>query len=130
MYVQTTRLIKVMVTPAYLKEQSDPLDKQYVWAYTIQLENMGQETVKLINRYWHITDALGAVQEVHGEGVVGEQPVLQPGDVYQYTSGAALHTPSGIMKGHYEMTTMDGEFFNIVIPAFSLDSPEQLKRPN
>ncbi len=130
MYVQTTRLIKVMVTPAFLRDQSEPLDHQYVWAYTIQLENMGQETVQLINRYWHITDAAGSVQEVHGEGVVGEQPVLQPGDVYQYTSGAALHTPSGIMKGHYEMTTMDGESFNVVIPAFSLDSPDQLKRPN
>ncbi len=130
MYIQTTRLIKITAVPVFLQEQSDPAGHHYVWAYTIQLENMGPETVQLINRYWHITDAGGSVQEVHGPGVVGEQPVLQPGEVYQYTSGAALRTSSGMMKGHYEMTTDAGEEFTIEIPAFSLDSPDQINRPN
>lgn len=130
MYTKTTRLIKVTVIPLFLDLQSDPAQSHYVWAYTIILENMGEETAQLINRYWHITDAQGSVQEVRGAGVVGEQPRLEPGDTYQYTSGAALKTPSGIMQGHYEMKTDLGEVFTIEIPAFSLDSPEQVKRPN
>lgn len=129
MYTATTHEIKVTVTPHYLEEQSDPGDHHYVWAYTIQMENMGEQTVQLLNRYWHITDANGGVQEVRGSGVVGEQPVLQPGDSYQYTSGAALRTSSGIMVGNYEMEA-EGERFTIDIPAFSLDSPDQVKRPN
>ncbi|MGE0754640.1 MAG: Co2+/Mg2+ efflux protein ApaG [Alphaproteobacteria bacterium] len=130
MYSCTTRSIKVTVVPAYLPDQSSALQDHFVWAYTIQLENVGSEVVQLINRYWHITDATGAVQEVHGAGVIGEQPVLQPGEVYQYSSGAALQTSSGIMRGHYEMHTAEGEEFTIEIPAFSLDSPEQVSRPN
>lgn len=130
MYTATTRNIKVTVIPAFLTEQSDPGEHHYVWAYTIQIENEGEETVQLVNRYWHITDATGAVQEVRGAGVIGEQPVLEPGDTYQYSSGAALRTPSGIMLGQYEMTTQLGESFLIEIPPFSLDSPEQVKRPN
>jgi len=130
MYIKTTRHIKITVIPTYLAEQSDPIERHYVWAYTIKLENMGQETVQLINRYWHITDATGAVQEVRGPGVVGEQPMLKPGNTYQYTSGAALRTSSGIMTGHYEMTTQGSEHFTIDIPTFSLDSPDQVKRPN
>jgi ApaG protein len=130
MYTRTTRNIKITVAPHYLVEQSDPDEHHYVWSYTIQLENMGGETVQLINRYWHITDASGAVQEVHGSGVIGEQPVLKPGDVYQYTSGAALRTSSGIMVGKYEMEIQGGERFVVDIPAFSLDSPDQVNRPN
>lgn len=130
MYTKTTRQIKVTVIPTFLAEQSDAEESHYVWAYTIQLENLGGETVQLLNRYWHITDAKGSVQEVRGPGVIGEQPVLEPGDTYQYTSGAALKTPSGIMEGNYEMTTNGGETFLIDIPAFSLDSPEQVSRPN
>jgi ApaG protein len=130
MYTCTTRDIKVTVVPQYLAEQSDPFERHYVWAYTIQLENMGKETVQLLNRYWHITDAAGAVQEVNGAGVVGEQPVIHPGEAYQYTSGAALKTTSGIMVGKYEMETPEGERFMVEIPAFSLDSPDQVTRPN
>lgn len=130
MYSKTTRNIKVDVTPYYLSEQSEPMESYHVWAYTVQLENIGEETVQLLNRYWHITDANGAVQEVRGSGVVGEQPVLEPGETYQYTSGTSLDTASGIMNGNYEVTTMDGEEFTIEIPAFSLDSPEQVSRPN
>lgn len=130
MYTRTTRHIKITVQPIYMDEQSDPEDQHYVWAYSIQLENMGKETVQLINRYWQITDARGGVQEVRGAGVIGEQPVLEPGDTYNYTSGAALHTPSGIMVGNYEMSTDAGDKFLVDIPAFSLDSPDQIKRPN
>jgi ApaG protein len=130
MYTKTTRQIKITVIPTFLTEQSDPAEHHYVWAYTIQMENHGSETVQLLNRYWHITDATGAVQEVRGAGVVGEQPLLPPGDAFQYTSGAALKTPSGIMTGTYDMTTEGGESFTIDIPTFSLDSPEQVKRTN
>ncbi len=130
MYTATTNHISVTVYPLYLDDQSVPEEDHYVWAYTIQIENHGEKTVQLINRYWHITDATGGVQEVQGAGVVGEQPVLEPGEVFQYTSGASLHTPSGIMQGHYEMVTTDGDEFAIEIPPFSLDSPEQMLRPN
>jgi ApaG protein len=130
MFTATTRNIKITVAPAFLTEQSDSIDQHYVWAYTIQIENFGKETVQLMNRYWKITDAMGGVQEVRGPGVVGEHPVIDPGESYQYTSGAALHTTSGIMSGHYEMRTDSGESFLVEIPAFSLDSPEQVKRPN
>jgi ApaG protein len=130
MYTATTRNIKITVMPAFLTEQSDIDERSYVWAYTIQIENFGPETVQLLNRYWKITDATGGVQEVRGPGVVGEHPVIEPGERYQYTSGAALTTPSGIMAGYYEMQTDAGERFAVEIPAFSLDSPEQIKRPN
>lgn len=130
MYTATTHNVKVTVNPTYLAEHSDPDGRHYVWAYTIQIENLGSETVQLINRYWKITDGMGGVQEVRGPGVVGEHPVLEPGESYQYTSGAALSTPSGIMAGNYEMRTDAGDVFLIDIPAFSLDSPEQIKRPN
>jgi ApaG protein len=130
MYTATTRHIKITVFPAFLAEQSDANEQQYIWAYTIRMENLGAETVQLVNRFWKITDAQGGVQEVKGPGVVGEHPVLDPGETYQYTSGAALKTPSGIMAGHYEMRTDAGEVFLVEIPVFSLDSPEQIKRPN
>jgi ApaG protein len=130
MYTKTTHKIKVTVIPTYLAEQSDPEERHYIWAYTIEIENLGEETAQLINRYWHITDANGGVQEVRGPGVVGEQPVLEQGDSYRYTSGVSLTTPSGIMVGNYEMETSTGERFTIEIPAFSLDSLEQVLRPN
>lgn len=130
MYTRTTRQIKVTVFPIYLAEQSLPDENHYVWAYTVQLNNLGDETVQLINRYWHITDATGGVQEVRGPGVTGEQPTLEPGAEFRYTSGVSLKTPSGIMTGEYEMVTPEHEIFHIDIPAFSLDSPEQVARPN
>lgn len=123
MYSQMTRDIKVSVQPIYLDEQSSPENNHYVWAYHVQIENTGGETVQLRNRYWHITDSLGRIQEVRGPGVVGEQPVLKPGESFEYTSGTPLPTPSGIMVGHYEMETSQGEFFEVGVPAFSLDCP-------
>ena len=130
MYTRTTNEIKVTVVPIYLEEQSNPDMHHFVWAYSIYLENMGERTVQLLNRYWHITDANGGVQEVSGSGVVGEQPVLRAGDNYHYTSGAALRTASGFMVGKYEMSAEDGDHFHIDIPPFSLDSPHQMSRPN
>ena len=123
MYRKTTRSIEVTVIPLYLDDQSDPDENRYVWAYQVSLENKGHETVQLLTRYWNITDANGKVQEVRGDGVVGEQPVLRPNDIFEYTSGTPLSTPSGIMVGRYQMKTSDGESFDVAIPAFSLDSP-------
>ena len=123
MYEETTNGIKVSVRPVYLEDQSSPEDDHYVWAYNVRIENHGEERVQLINRHWKITDAMGRCQEVRGAGVVGEQPVLAPGDSYEYTSGTPLQTPSGIMMGEYEMERSDGTGFEVAIPAFSLDSP-------
>ena len=130
MYTHTTRAIKVTVIPTYLDSQSDTISRHYVWAYTIRLENLGNEVVQLLNRHWRITDANGQVQEVRGPGVIGEQPVMKPGDHYQYTSGTSLPTSSGIMAGEYEMEAAGGERFLVEIPAFSLVSPDQLNRAN
>jgi ApaG protein len=130
MYTATTNGIKVTATPRYLVEQSEPENHQYFWAYTIQLENHGTETVQLLNRHWKITDALGRLREVKGPGVVGEQPILKPGEAFRYTSGVPLETPSGIMSGEYEMALETGARFNVEVPAFSLDSPHVRSKPN
>ena len=126
----TTRDITVRVEPKFLDEQSDPATDQYFWLYSITIENGGAETVQLLNRHWIITNALGHVEEVQGPGVVGEQPVLGPGERFEYTSGCPLKTPSGIMAGTYEMAGTDGPLFEIEIPAFSLDSPFQPRQMN
>lgn len=130
MFTKTTRQIKVTASPNFLSEHSEPTDSHYVWAYTIQLENAGDTTVQLLNRHWKITDAQGLTQEVRGAGVIGEQPVLKPGEVFRYTSGTSLGTASGVMLGEYEMVTPEGEHFEVEVPAFSLDSPYQMGRPN
>lgn len=130
MYSETTRSIEVTVRPTYLEDQSAPIENRYVWAYQVRIENKGDTTVRLRSRHWRITDALGRVQEVRGPGVVGEQPLLRPGDSFEYTSGTPLPTPSGIMVGTYQMEAEDGERFDIGVPAFSLDSPHQPIRLN
>lgn len=131
MYSAITRNIRVTVEPIFLDEQSSATEDHYVWAYQVRIENDGDQTVQLINRYWRITDAGGRVQEVRGEGVVGEQPKLAPGESFEYTSGTPLGTPSGIMVGTYEMEDSGtGERFDIEVPAFSLDSPYQARRLN
>jgi ApaG protein len=130
MYSQTTRAITVTVQPMYLEDQSSPEDQQFMWAYHVRIENHGGETVQLRHRYWRITDAMGRIQEVRGAGVVGEQPVLKPGDSFEYTSGTPLPTPSGFMVGAYQMETENGERFDVAVPAFSLDSPHQPSRVN
>lgn len=130
MYSATTRSIAVTVTPFFLDDQSDPGQGRFVWAYQVRIRNAGAERVQLISRYWRITDALGRVQEVRGPGVVGQQPVLEPGAEFEYTSGCPLTTPSGIMEGSYQMVAGGGAAFDVVVPAFSLDSPHQERRLN
>jgi ApaG protein len=123
MYQAVTRGIQVSVTPHFMAERSSMEDDRYFWAYTIEIVNLGTVPVQLRNRYWKITDGRGQVQEVRGPGVVGEQPVLGPGERFEYTSGVPLTTPTGLMVGTYEMQTEGGERFEVDVPAFSLDSP-------
>ena len=123
-YSAVTRKIEVQVAPQFLADRSSPEKGIFFWAYTIRLRNHGKETVQLKTRHWRITDAHGRNQEVRGPGVVGEQPVLRPGENYEYTSGVPLPTPSGFMVGNYGMETSSGEPFDIEIPAFSLDIPQ------
>jgi len=130
MYRAVTRSIEVVVTPRFVADRSSPENGYFFWAYTITLTNLGRETVQLKTRHWRITDSLGRVQEVRGAGVVGEQPILHPGEAFEYTSGTPLKTPSGIMVGTYQMENAGGERFDIAIPAFSLDSPHQAIRLN
>ena len=124
MYQKETRAIEITVKPFYLEEQSEPDDSHFVFAYHIRIQNNGHDVVQLLNRYWQITDGRGRIQEVRGPGVVGEQPVLRPGEAFEYTSGCPLNTSTGIMVGTYEMETLDGERFDVDIPAFSLDAPD------
>jgi ApaG protein len=123
-YEASTRDILVRVRAFFLDDQSEPENGRYVWAYRVAVENHGAETVQLVRRTWRITDAKGHTEQVHGEGVVGEQPVLKPGQAFEYTSGTPLPTPSGFMTGTYHMVVRPGgEAFDVAIPSFSLDSP-------
>jgi ApaG protein len=125
LYERTTRDIRVAVLPAYIEDQSEPDENRFLWSYTITIENKGQETVQLVSRYWHISDSAGRVQEVRGPGVVGAQPVLEPGQTFEYTSGCPLPTASGAMVGRYQMRAASGEAFEIDIPMFLLESPHE-----
>jgi ApaG protein len=128
-YAQTTRGVRVTVRSFYLEDQSAPDESRYVWAYRIRIDNTARARVQLLRRTWTITDTRGHTQRVHGEGVVGEQPVLEPGEAFEYTSGTPLETPSGFMSGLYHMVEVaSGEAFDVVIPTFSLDSPHQNAR--
>jgi ApaG protein len=124
MYRAVTRQIEVTVEPNFLPERSSAENRQYFWSYTVVITNSGNETVQLRTRHWIITDATGRKQEVRGEGVVGEQPVLAPGERFEYTSGVPLPTASGFMSGRYQMVSESGEKFEIDVPTFSLDSPD------
>lgn len=124
-YSQTTDSVRVTVYPIYLESQSEPDENYFVWAYHIRIENLGKKPVRLRRRHWLITDAYGRQQEVNGQGVVGEEPTIEPDASYEYTSGTPLTTPSGIMMGTYIMERDSGEIFHVNVPAFSLDSPHQ-----
>ena len=124
-YTQTTKFVKITVFPIYLDGQSSPEENHYLWAYHVHIENLSAETIQLKKRHWIITDAYGRRQEIKGAGVIGENPTILPGEVFEYTSGTPLSTPSGIMVGQYEMEKLNGETFLVDIPAFSLDSPYQ-----
>lgn len=129
-FSETTRMVTVTVNPIFLEDESEPEKNTFMWAYQIRIDNEGEEAVQLISRYWKITDALGRVQEVRGEGVVGEQPFLEPGGSFEYTSGVPLQTPSGFMGGAYEMISEVGERLHVVVPTFSLDSPFEARTVN
>ena len=124
-YIAITRGIAVSVEPTYLEPNSSPDNSQYFWAYRVTIENQGRETVQLRSRHWMITNARGEFTEVKGAGVIGKQPFLKPGESFEYTSGAPLNTPSGMMGGSYQMESDTGERFDIEIPTFSLDGPNQ-----
>lgn len=123
MYEATTHGIRVTVKPQFLEQESDPSAGRYFWSYAVEITNESARTVQLRTRYWQITDAAGRVEEVHGPGVVGETPVLGPGESFNYTSGCPLTEPSGMMVGHYGMVSNDGDEFEVEVPAFSLDVP-------
>ena len=123
-YSATTRSIAVEVRPFFLEDQSEPEQGRYTWAYRIRIHNDGPETVQLMSRAWRITDGRGRTVEVEGPGVIGEQPAIEPGDSFEYTSGVPLDTPTGFMRGQYHMVASpSGEAFGVVVPPFSLDSP-------
>lgn len=129
-FTETTENIRVSVQSYFLNDQSEPEDGKYVWAYRILIENEGEYSVRLLTRHWIITDGTGSQQEVVGEGVVGEQPRIEPEGRFIYTSGCPLGTPSGFMQGSYEFEDIDGNIFKVAIPAFSLDSPFSLQDIN
>ena len=122
MHAMAAYQFKVEVHPQYLPEQSDPDDQLYVFAYTIVITNTGEMTAQLISRTWHINDANGLHEKVRGLGVVGHQPLLKPGQAFEYTSGTRLRTPTGTMNGSYFCVAEDGEKFDVDIPMFVLDA--------
>ena len=124
-YKAITRGIAVSVVPTYLEADSSPSNSQYLWAYRVTIENQGRETVQLLSRHWMITNARGELTQVKGSGVIGQQPFLKPGESHAYSSGALLNTPSGMMAGSYQMESDSGERFDVEIPTFSLDAPNQ-----
>ncbi len=124
MFKATTNGVIVTVIPVYIDERSNPESSQYFWAYRVVIENESNQTLKLLTRYWKITDSNGHIEEVKGDGVIGEQPVLKTGENFSYTSGCPLSTSSGIMVGNYTMQNDRGEMLKIEIPAFPLDLPD------
>ena len=120
---ETTRGVTVRVSVSYLSEQSEPSRGRWFWAYHIRVENDGEQPVQLLARHWIITDGRGNRHSVEGEGVVGEQPLIAPGESYDYVSGCPLQTPSGAMQGTYRMVAADGERFDVAIPRFALLAP-------
>lgn len=129
-YEASTNGIRIVVSPRYLPEQSRPSDGRHVWAYDIEITNEGKVTVQLRDRHWIITDGNGCEEHVQGPGVVGEQPILNPGDSFEYSSGCPLQTSSGFMAGHYTMVCEDGTTFAANVPAFALDLPQARRTMN
>ena len=122
--------VKILVEPTYLEDHSDPAENSYLWAYTVKIKNNSTDTIKLVSRHWKIFDSNGSFREVKGKGVVGEQPIIQPGDEFEYTSGTPLKTSSGLMHGGYQMEDFNGKSFEVSIPPFSLDVPNNNKKLN
>jgi len=122
-HFETTRNVTVRVSVSFLPEQSEPAKGRWFWAYHVRIENEGRQAVQLISREWTISDGSGGRHEVQGEGVVGEQPVIEPGGAFDYVSGCPLNTPTGTMEGHYHMVAADGSAFSVAIPRFPLVAP-------
>ncbi|MGE5244440.1 MAG: Co2+/Mg2+ efflux protein ApaG [Betaproteobacteria bacterium] len=118
-----TNNVRVEVESQYAAEHSRPFDSEWFFYYTVRITNEGDHSVQLLSRHWIITEATGHVEEVRGPGVVGEQPMLAPGETFQYTSGCPLHTSTGVMRGTYQMVTEDGEHFDVEIAPFALHEP-------
>lgn len=129
-FEEKTNDILIRVSPKFLEDESAPDENRYVWSYTVKIENQGSQTVQLLTRYWRITDKAGRIQEVEGNGVVGKTPVIKPGDVFEYTSGAPLSEPSGLMQGVYGLSVEGGGELKANVPLFALDSPYDSSRPN
>lgn len=129
-YSAITQGIEVSVEPFYLDDESQPEESTFIWAYMVEIHNGGSEPVQLKTRHWQITDGLGRLEEVSGDGVVGEQPVIEPGETYEYSSHCPLSTDNGIMAGSYAMERPDGSRFDVTIPAFSLDLPDAIRSLN
>jgi ApaG protein len=130
MYEQETSGMVVRVAPQFLPEESAPDEGRFVWAYTIEIENRSTDSVQLLSRFWRITDENGLTQEVRGPGVIGQQPIIGPGQSVRYTSAAPLAAPSGVMGGAYSMQRENGEAFDVAVPLFALDSPHISKLAN
>ncbi|MFP3036470.1 MAG: Co2+/Mg2+ efflux protein ApaG [Wolbachia sp.] len=130
-YTLTTNSVEVTVLPVYIEEQSIPYENCYVWIYNVKIKNKSPSTIQLLSRYWQIIDYKGKVNEIAGAGVIGEQPVIKPGELFRYTSGTYLNAPSGIMQGRYEFLNEEStKVFEVMIPPFSLDSPYINSRPH
>ena len=129
-YSAITEGIEVSVEPFYMDDESSPENSEFIWAYMVEIHNGGNEPVQLKTRYWQIRDGLGRLEEVRGDGVVGEQPVIEPGETYEYSSHCRLTTDSGIMAGSYSMERSEGTQFEVAIPAFSLDLPDAVHSLN
>lgn len=129
-YQAETEGVIVRVRPAFIEQESSPEDDKFLWAYHVEIENRGARTLQLMTRHWRITDGDGRLQEVKGDGVVGQQPTLRPGASFAYTSGCPLGTPSGLMQGTYTLHDRDGESLIVQIPLFPLDSPYETRLPN
>ncbi len=123
MYAQETEGVVIRVEPHFLDDESEPEDNRYFWTYSVEIQNTGTEPVQLVGREWHITDSRNRTEVVRGRGVVGEEPVIEPGDTFRYTSAAPLPTASGFMGGAYTMVRRSGSEFEATIPTFALDSP-------
>jgi ApaG protein len=122
-YKETTNYISVSVSPEYLHQQSEPSDNHFTWAYHVHIENSGSISIQVLARHWKVTDIKGQSHEIVGDGLVGKQPVLKSGEVFQYSSGTPLSTPSGFMSGSFLLISEGGELFNAQVPSFSLDIP-------
>lgn len=129
-YISNTNNIEVSVCPEFIDSQVSVVGSLFVWVYHVKIENKSLEDLRLINRHWKIIDEKGVVQEIDGEGVVGEKPLIPINGTFQYSSGVHLRHPSGIMTGHYQMQKINGETFDVKIPAFSLDIPSIKVRIN